>query len=39
MIVALAEFTSGHALPEDPKAPDKICKIQKKLLSSWPKVA
>ena len=37
VIVALAEYSEGHALPEDPNAPDKICKIQKKLLQSWPK--
>ena len=39
VIVALAEYSEGHQLPEDPKAPDKICKIQKKLLASWPKVS
>ena len=37
VIVAIAEVNEGNALPQDPQAADGICKIQKKLLSAWPK--
>merc|ERR1740130_231958 len=37
VIVAIAEVNEGNALPNDPNAADGLCKIQKKLLSAWPK--